>query len=88
MVVRPLILCTPGREVGSMERAVGDAAAAIGYLVRLLYVLIGWVPVVAGPALVLYGTYLLSPAACYILAGLAICVLTLSRANPKRGRRR
>jgi len=56
--------------------------------VRLLVVLVGWVPAVVGPTLVLYGTYMLSHAACYILAGLAICVLTFARANPRRGRHR
>lgn len=71
-----------------MERVVGDIAAGAGHLIRALVVLAGWVPVAAGPALVLYGTYMLSHAACYILAGLAVCVLTFARANPRRGRHR
>jgi hypothetical protein len=71
-----------------MEKAIGELAAGVGHLVRLLWVLVGWVPVAAGPALVLYGTWLIYHPACYILAGLAICTLTLAQSNPRRGRGR
>lgn len=71
-----------------MERVVGDVAAGVGYALRVLAVLLSWVPVVAGPALILYGTYRYSPPASYILAGVAVSVLTFVRPNRKGARRR
>jgi hypothetical protein len=68
----------------SVNEAIGAAAAATGYALRVVLYLLGWVPVVAGPLLVLWGTWQIYPPAMYILAGLAICVLTLLRANPGR----
>jgi hypothetical protein len=71
-----------------MERVVGDVAAGVGYVARVLIVLATWVPVAAGPSLVLYGTYQYSPPAAYILAGLAVSVLTFVRPNRKGARPR
>lgn len=71
-----------------MEQVVGGVAAGVGYVVRLVVVLGTWVPVAAGPALILYGTYQYSPPASYILAGVAVSVLTFVRPNRKGARRR
>lgn len=70
-----------------MNDAIGTVAAATGYLLRALLYLLGWVPVAAGPALVLWGTWQIYPPAAYILAGLTISVLTLQRATPRRVRK-
>ncbi len=71
-----------------MERVIGEVAAGVGYATRVLVFLISWIPVVAGPFLVLYGTYQYSPPAAYILAGLLVSVLTFVRPNRKGARRR
>lgn len=71
-----------------METVVNGVAAGAGYALRVLVVLVSWIPVAAGPSLVLYGTYQYSPPACYILAGVAVSVLTFVRPNRKGARRR
>lgn len=71
-----------------MEQTIGMAATAAGLVLRVLVVLGSWIPVAAGPALVLYGTYQYSPPASYILAGVAVSVLTFVRPNRKGARRR
>lgn len=71
-----------------MERAIGEVAAAAGYVLRVLVVLVSWVPATAGPLLVLYGTYQYSPPACYILAGTAVSLLTFVRPNRRGARSR
>ncbi len=70
-----------------MNEAIGVAAAATGHVLRVLLYLLGWVPVAAGPSLVLWGTWQIYPPAAYILAGLTISVLTLWRANPRSVRK-
>lgn len=71
-----------------MEQAIGTVAAGVGYVTRVLIVLLSWVPATAGPLLVLYGTYQYSPPASYILAGVAVSVLTYVRPNKRGARRR
>jgi len=71
----------------TMVEVVGTVAAAAGYVLRALLYLLGWVPVVAGPLLVFGGTWMVYPPACYILAGLAISVLTFWRANSRSVRK-
>lgn len=68
-----------------MDRVVLVTAGAAGHALRLVLVLLSWL---AGPALVLYGTWLVYHPACYILAGLAICTLTYGQANPRGERAR
>lgn len=71
-----------------MERVVGEAAAVVGHALRAVLVLVAWVPTVVGPALVLYGVSQWSRPAAYVLAGLAVSLLTFVRPNQKRGRRK
>lgn len=71
-----------------MERVIGEVATVAGYAARVLVVLLSWVPVVVGPLLVLYGTWMYSPPASYILAGLIVSALTLVRPNTKGAGRR
>jgi hypothetical protein len=66
-----------------VNEAIGVAAAATGYTLRVLLYLLGWVPPIAGPLLVLWGTWQIYPPSSYILAGLVICVLTFRRATPR-----
>lgn len=71
-----------------MDRVIMATAGAAGLIVRAVLLLLGWVPVVSGPALVLYGTWQIYHPACYILAGVAISALTFVQANPRRERAR
>ena len=66
-----------------MNEAIGAVAAAVGHLLRVLWHLLGWVPVVAGPSLVLWGTWQIYPPATYILGGLVVSLLTFRRATPR-----
>ena len=70
-----------------MNEAIGVAATATGHALRAVLYLLGWIPAAAGPFLVLWGTWLIYPPACYILAGLVVSVLTLWRANTRSVRR-
>lgn len=70
-----------------MNQAIGAAAAGLGYAIRALLYLLGWVPVVAGPLLVLGGTWAIYPPAACILAGLTISLLTFWRANTRSVRK-
>lgn len=70
-----------------MNEVVGSVAAAAGYTVRIVLWVLGWVPPVAGPLLVLWGTWQIYPPAAYILAGLTICLLTVRRATPRSVRK-
>jgi len=70
-----------------VNEAIGAAAEVVGYALRAVLYLLGWVPVVAGPLLVLGGTWMIYPPACYILAGLMISVLTFWRANSRSVRK-
>jgi hypothetical protein len=70
-----------------VNEVIGTVAAATGYVLRALLYLLGWVPAVAGPSLVLWGTWQICPPACYILGGLVVSVLTLQRANTRSVRK-
>lgn len=70
-----------------MNEAIGGVAAVTGHALRVLLYLLGWVPVAAGPLLVLWGTWQIYPPSACILAGLTISVLTLWRANPRSVRK-
>jgi hypothetical protein len=67
-----------------MERMVGETAAAIGYVLRVLVWVLSQLPAIAGPLLVLWGTWAIYPPAAYILAGAAICLVTYGRPNRRR----
>lgn len=70
-----------------MQQTVGVIASGVGHAVRLLLAFLSWVPVVAGPALILYGIQCFSRPAAYIAAGLFLSVGYLrASAKPKRGR--
>ena len=70
-----------------MNQAIGTAAAVTGHALRVLLYLLGWVPAVAGPSLVLWGTWQIYPPAAYILAGVAVSLLTFWRANTRSVRK-
>ncbi len=62
-----------------MERVVIGVAAGAGYALRILIVLLSWVPATAALALVLYGTWLIYVPASFILAGVLVGGLTMRR---------
>lgn len=59
-----------------MDRVVGGAAAFLGHLVRWVVLMLRIIPLVAAPLLVVYGVWLLSEPAAYIVAGVIVFVLS------------